>query len=1139
MVAPVQRAGRGAGDTFGWLLLDADGDGMLSAGDLVVRVDLPEGGAVTTASFVPATFALFGGGGPDGLTGTAGEDSLLGFGAADTLDGAAGNDTLEGGDGHDLLLGGDGFDTLRGAAGDDTLAGGAETDVLAGGAGNDWLDGGDAADLLLGGEGHDLLLAGAGDDTLEGGAGADTVFGDAGADRIILQAAGQLAWSSLDALDFVADFDRAAGDRLALGDPFGGLADGRFATAGLFTGADGIARPLVFNGSLAPRAAIAAGMALPPRPLGGIDTIQVSWIPALEGAAPAGGWLVLDLDRDGRLGAADFVARIGSADAPVGIAAADFAPGTFLSFGGGFVRAGTAGDDSLAGGSLGETFLGSAGSDRIAGGLGAPNGVSYAGLVGPIAAVVNGAATWSVTKPDGTDTLADIHAIAGTAGADTLDGSGAGPGFFASSLEGRAGADTLIGNSTTGVQASYGGSPAAVVVDLTLGTAEDGWGATDTLLDIRRVAVTSAFADTVLGSFADDVFLSGSAGNKTFDGRGGLDEYRYVGPGQVTIVLASTRFGDIVQGAYALKPNGTDRLAGIEIVVGGGGNDSLRGSAAEERLAGGMGQDTLDGGNGFDTVWYDTLSAGAALPSQGVVLNLTTGTATDPWGGTDTLSNIESAWGTQLGDDLTGLAVTGQRTWLRGLAGDDTLRAPVADSAVTADHATDPAGIVANLATGVVEDGWGGTDTLVLINHLRGSGFADRITGNALGNTLEGGAGDDTLNGGVGIDRLTGGAGDDTYIVDTQADLIFELANEGHDTLVTSASSYLHANLEDLTLAAGAGNIFGVGNALPNRMLGNEGNNLLLGYDGDDTIAGGAGNDTLNGVNGDDTLVGGLGNDWLLGGEGQDTLEAGEGNDVLYGQAGLDVLLGGDGIDYLYSGAGDDTADGGDRPDAVYGEDGNDLLYGGTGFFTDLLVGGNGNDTLDGSGPPGTALRNRGEYDRMGGGPGDDTYHVDTPFDLTFEGLAGGIDVVYADISGAGYYLYPHVDNLTLLGVTPFGVGNPLDNILTGNAVRNTLLGGRGNDMLDGMAGNDVLFGQSGADTFVFGRDTGADTIGDFTPGTDLIRLVGLGFEDASAVLAATIQRGPSCAIDFGAGDRVILVNVQKATLGAGDFLFG
>lgn len=1157
------------GDQGGWLVMDTNRDGVLGNTDFVVRVDLPEGGTVDAGSFLPGTFAIIGSTGADSLAGGAGDDSILGLGGNDTLDGGTGNDTLDGGDGNDLLRGGAGFDLLRGGAGNDTLEGGVDDDVLDGGAGNDRLDGGTGADLLLGGEGDDLLIGGEGDDTLEGGPGADTFIGGAGADIFLLQGAGQAAWSTLTAMDLLVDFDRVEGDRLQLGDPWRGQADGSSATTGTWTGPDGSTRALVFGASLRPITSISAGLKLPAQDLHGLDAYQLYWIPALEDGAPAGGWLVLDLDRNGRLDATDFVARIGSAAAPVTIGPEDFVPGTFLSFEGGFLRAGTAGDDSLVGGSLGETFLGSAGNDRIIGGPGAANGLSYAGLSGPIDLRLTGYGAGTVRKADGgTDSFTDIHAFAGTTGGDRLDGSGAAEGFYVLSLEGRAGNDTVIGNGGHGVQVSYAASPAAIYVDLHAGIAQDGWGSSDTLVNLRRVAATSAWDDTVLGSAFDDVFLSGTYGNKTFDGRAGMDEWRYVGTGNITVNLASTRFGDVVQGPYVLKPGGTDRLSNIEIVGGGSGNDSITGSAANERLAGGMGDDTLDGGGGHDIVFYDYVSTGAPLPRQGVVLDLTAGTATDPWGGKDRLRNIQSAWGTQLADDMTGLAVAGMRTWLRGLAGDDTLRAPAAGTLVTADYAADPAGIDANLATGLVRDGWGDTDTLVRIDHLRGSDFADHIIGNAAANWLDGGAGNDTLDGGAGADTLVGGPGDDTYYVDTQADIILENPGEGIDTVVTTASFYLYANIENIVLASGAGNIFGVGNALDNLMLGNEGNNLLIGYDGNDTIDGGAGDDTLHGVNGDDLLIGGPGNDWLYGGDGadtlygsdgndvlygeagndslsggagadylyggagDDTLDGGDGNDVLYGEAGNDSLSGGAGMDYLYGGAGDDTLNGGEGPDALYGQDGNDLLIGGPGFFTDILVGGPGDDTLDGA-------SGLGDYDLMDGGPGNDVYYVDTPADLTFEAPNGGIDTVYANIKGAGYYLWPNVENLILLGTTPFGVGNELDNLLIGNDVSNWLLGGAGNDTINGGRGNDVLFGEAGADLFVFEPGTGVDTIGDFTPGEDRIQLLGFGFSSFAQLQSRMRQVGPNMAIDLAPGDIVILNGVNKANLTAADFLFG
>ncbi len=508
--------------------------------------------------------------------------------------------------------------------------------------------------------------------------------------------------------------------------------------------------------------------ALPAQPLGATGPNQVFWVPALAGGkVPAGGWLVLDLDRNGRVDVADLVVRIGASTQPVDIGPGAFVLNTFLSLLRPAVqRAGTAGNDPLSGGSLAEVFLGSAGSDRIAGGAGAANGLSYAALEGSIRLNFTAHGTGTVAKSiGGTDTLSDIHAVTGGAGADQLDAATAGAGLFVTSLEGRAGNDTLIGANSPTVQAAYGGSPAAVRIDLAAGTAQDGWGGTDRLIAIRRVAVTSAFADTVLGSAGGDVFLSGAQGNKLFDGRGGTDEWRYAGVGAVTVNLAA---------GIALKPGGTDRLTAIEAVAGGAGNDSILGSAGADRLAGAAGEDTLDGAGGLNTVFYDVVAPGSDLPLRGAVVDLTAGTAIDPWGGRDRLLNIKSAWGSRLGDDLTGRAVTGTTIVLRGLAGDDTLRGPAAGTKVMADHSGDPAGVVVDLAAGTARDGWGGTDRLVLIAHARGTSFADLLIGNAEDNllqagagldTLRGGAGNDTLQPGTGADRLEGSEGDDLFLL--------------------------------------------------------------------------------------------------------------------------------------------------------------------------------------------------------------------------------------------------------------------------------------------------------------------------------------------------------------------------------------
>ncbi len=127
----------------------------------------------------------------------------------------------------------------------------------------------------------------------------------------------------------------------------------------------------------------------------------------------------------------------------------------------------------------------------------------------------------------------------------------------------------------------------------------------------------------------------------------------------------------------------------------------------------------------------------------------------------------------------------------------------------------------------------------------------------------------DTLNGGKGNDTMRGGAGNDTYVVDSTGDVITENLNQGTDTVQSSITYTLGANLENLTLTGKAA-INGTGNTLNNLIAGNSANNNLNGGTGNDALNGGAGNDTLIGGTGNDTLIGGAGKDTLTGGTGSD-----------------------------------------------------------------------------------------------------------------------------------------------------------------------------------------------------------------------------------------------------------------------------
>src|SRR5215813_2777599 len=142
-------------------------------------------------------------------------------------------------------------------------------------------------------------------------------------------------------------------------------------------------------------------------------------------------------------------------------------------------------------------------------------------------------------------------------------------------------------------------------------------------------------------------------------------------------------------------------------------------------------------------------------------------------------------------------------------------------------------------------------------DHLSGFNGNDTIDGLGGNDTLLGGVGFDSLIGGSGDDSMDGGAGNDSYGVDSAADKVAESgvgAAGGTDTVFSSAATFtLGANIENLTLVEGAGDIDGTGNGLANVLTGNSGKNHLSGGSGNDTLDGGDGNDSLDGGTGADS----------------------------------------------------------------------------------------------------------------------------------------------------------------------------------------------------------------------------------------------------------------------------------------------
>ena len=126
------------------------------------------------------------------------------------------------------------------------------------------------------------------------------------------------------------------------------------------------------------------------------------------------------------------------------------------------------------------------------------------------------------------------------------------------------------------------------------------------------------------------------------------------------------------------------------------------------------------------------------------------------------------------------------------------------------------------------------------------------------------------------------------------------------------------------------------------------------------------------------------------------------------------------------------------------------------------------------------------------------------------------------------------IERLTLTGTTPInGIGNPLNNSITGNAGANSLQGLAGNDVLNGGASKDSLWGGLGDDTFLFKTalsPSNLETIMDFSVGVDTIMLENAIFKTLPAgALASTAFFVGAQAHD--ANDRIIYNSATGALL--------
>ncbi|MDQ7251665.1 calcium-binding protein, partial [Dongia sedimenti] len=382
-------------------------------------------------------------------------------------------------------------------------------------------------------------------------------------------------------------------------------------------------------------------------------------------------------------------------------------------------------------------------------------------------------------------------------------------------------------------------------------------------------------ANTLTGGAGNDT-LDGGAGNDTLIGGSGNDIYVVENTGDVVTENASEGT-DLVQSSVTIT-----LLANVEnltltggAAINGTGNGSdnvIAGNTAVNTLTGGAGNDTLDGGGGADTLiggtgndiyvvdnTSDVITENAAEGTDLVQSSVTFVLAANVENLTLTGTISVNGTGNSLANTLTGNS--GDNT-LNGGSGADTLIGGAGNDTYVIDNTSDV----------ITEGGSDTSDTVLssLVDTTLGSNLENLTltradwevngTGNSLNNTiigqennniLTGGAGNDTLDGKSGDDRLVGGTDDDTYYVDSWDDVVVENAGEGIDTVISSVTHALAANVENVTLTGTADEADG--NALNNKIIGSAVDNYIWGDDGDDDLNGGAGNDLVQGGKGADT----------------------------------------------------------------------------------------------------------------------------------------------------------------------------------------------------------------------------------------------------------------------------------------------
>jgi Ca2+-binding RTX toxin-like protein len=444
--------------------------------------------------------------------------------------------------------------------------------------------------------------------------------------------------------------------------------------------------------------------------------------------------------------------------------------------------------------------------------------------------------------------------------------------------------------------------------------------------------------DVLTGGGKNDIFyLSVDDITDSVDGRDGLDTIDYskadravridLTAGTVTATFHYHDDATVLVAQVQNVENATGSIYG-DTIYGTDGRNTLDGNAGDDYLYGRDGNDTLIGGDGADHLYGgdldDTLLGG--LGNDYI----------NGGYGTDTVSYADIDRGHAINANLS----DGPLQLAAGMSG------PAAHT------------VTISLGSGLTE-----TDTVVGVENLTGTAYADWVEGGAAANVFDGGAGNDMLLGHDGSDTLIGGDGDDQLVG----------GRGGDDLRGGNGSDWAVYNLNELSYDDPGGPVrislsdpssntwWAAGDTYDSieNIGGSPFDDIITGDNNNNIIRDDAGSNTFYGLGGMDTFVGNPhAGDRFYGGDQADTVDY---SDPFATDLGAGISTVTVDLDHPSLNAGAAAGDTFVFVENIIGTRHDDTIAGN--WENNILIGNDGDDHLEG----------RGWNDTLIGGDGDDT----------------------------------------------------------------------------------------------------------------------------------------------------------------------